>query len=148
MKKIIIQTAVIVLTAALSWSLSYYCHALRPFWQDKDVRGMTPKDLNEFRRNGAVVARAEVTAHDELVLGMAHMAFRHTMLSKTKGIDAANSNRLAVIRGLFQMYPDKNWGVMTEIVEEMKTGIRANPEIFPNVSIEQPHAADRSTRTR
>lgn len=136
MKKIIIQAAVIALTAIASWKVSGYYHGLKPFLQDKEVRAITPAEFKEFRSNVAVWARAEVTPHDELVLGMAHMAYLNTMLAKTKGMDAASSNRLAVIRSLFQMYPDKNWGSMTEIVDQMKAGIRANPDVFPNISIE------------
>lgn len=142
MKKIIIQAAVIVLTAIASWKVSGYYRDLKPFLQDKELRSITPSELKEFRSNVAVVARAEISPHDELILGMAHMAYLNTMLMKTKGIDAASSNRLAVIRGLFQMYPNKNWGTMTEIVDQMKEGIRANPDVFPSITIEPTGSRD------
>ena len=74
---------------------------------------MTPEDFSKFAGNVAVWAQTEVEANGELILGMAHMAFRHTMLSRAKGVDAANSNQLGVIRSLFRMYPEKNRGVMT-----------------------------------
>ena len=97
---------------------------------------MTPDELSDFRSDIAVCAAAEVTPRDELILGMAHMAFLHTMQSYTKGDSAVKSNRMSIVDGLFIMYPDKNWGVLQDVADRIEKGVREYPDRFPGVEIE------------